>query len=233
MLHGFTGSSASFAHLQLPRQASAPNLGGHRDEPARADFWSEVERLAALDPAATCLFGYSLGARLALGLLARHPERFERAVLVSAHPGLRTEAERQERRSQDDRFVRLLRDRGLAEFVSAWEDQPLWDNQRALPEGIRSRKRRERHTHTAEGLARSLESVGLGRMPDLRPDLARVPVTVDFLAGAHDRKFVGLAQELCCIMPHARLRVAAGAGHDLLLERPDFCSSFLSRGVSL
>jgi 2-succinyl-6-hydroxy-2,4-cyclohexadiene-1-carboxylate synthase len=231
MLHGFTGSQASFARLAVPPSAVAPSLGGHLDQPASADFWAEVERLAALGRAATHLFGYSLGGRLALGLLARYPKRFERAVLVSAHPGLHTDEQRRQRREQDGRFVRLLRERGLVEFVSAWEDQPLWQTQIGLPEANRAEKRRERCTHTAEGLARSLDSVGLGRMPDLRPELARVATPVDFLAGAHDTKFVALAEELCRIMPRARLSVAPGAGHDLLLERPQFCSAFLSRGA--
>jgi 2-succinyl-6-hydroxy-2,4-cyclohexadiene-1-carboxylate synthase len=232
MLHGFTGSRASFARLSAPPDALAPTLGGHLDEPASADFWDEVERLAALDPAATHLFGYSLGGRLALGLLARYPGRFERAVLVSAHPGLRTEAQRRERRKQDDRFVRLLRERGLVEFVSAWENEPVWRTQRALPEAIRAGKRRERLTHTPEGLARSLISVGLGHMPDLRPELARIASKVDFLAGALDTKFVALGLELCSIMPRARLSIAETAGHDLIMERPEFCSGFLSQGAS-
>jgi 2-succinyl-6-hydroxy-2,4-cyclohexadiene-1-carboxylate synthase len=244
MLHGFTGSQASFARLALPPSAVAPTLGGHLDQPASTDYWAEVERLAAHASgpkhasgpahasAATQLFGYSLGGRLALGLLARYPERFERAVLVSAHPGLHTEVQRRQRRAHDARFVRLLRERGLVDFVAAWEDQPLWHTQGALPEACRAAKRRERLMHTAEGLARSLDSVGLGRMPDLRPELARVAIPVDFLAGAHDPKFVALARELCSIMPGARLKVAAGAGHDLLLERPKFCSAFLSQGAS-
>jgi 2-succinyl-6-hydroxy-2,4-cyclohexadiene-1-carboxylate synthase len=232
MLHGFTGSCASFTRLSAPPGALAPTLGGHLDEPASADFWAEVERLAALDPAATRLFGYSLGGRLALGMLARYPGRYERAVLVSAHPGLRTEVQRSERRGQDDRFVRLLRERGLVEFVSAWEGEPLWRTQGALPEAIRAVKRRERLSHTPEGLARSLISVGLGQMPDLRPELARVASKVDFLAGALDTKFVALGQELCSIMPRARLTVAKTAGHDLLMERPEFCSGFLSQGAS-
>jgi 2-succinyl-6-hydroxy-2,4-cyclohexadiene-1-carboxylate synthase len=227
MLHGFTGSQASFARLALPPSSVAPTLGGHLGQPASADFWAEVERLAANAAAATHLFGYSLGGRLALGLLARYPERFERAVVVSAHPGLHTDAQRTRRREQDGRFVRLLRDRGLLEFVSAWEDQPLWHTQGALPEASRAAKRRERCTHTAEGLARSLDSVGLGRMPDLRPALASVVTPVDVLAGAHDTKYVALAEEICRIMPRARLSVAAGAGHDLVLERPEFCSAFL------
>jgi 2-succinyl-6-hydroxy-2,4-cyclohexadiene-1-carboxylate synthase len=232
MLHGFTGSQASFARLAVPRSALVPTLGGHLDEPASTDFWAEVERLAALDSAATQLFGYSLGARLALGLLARYPKRYERAILVSAHPGLRTEAQRVERCRHDDRYVRLLRERGLAEFVSAWEEQPLWHTQRALDETVRSAKRRERLAHTAEGLAQSLTSVGLGRMPDLRPELVRVACPVEVLVGAQDTKFAVLGGELCSILPRARLGVARGAGHDLVLERPAFCSAFLSQGAS-
>ena len=233
MLHGFTGSPASFARLEPPQFALAPTLGGHAAEPASGDFWAEVERLAALTPAATELFGYSLGSRLSLGLLARYPERFDRAVLVCAHPGLRTDAERSMRRIDDDRFVRLLRERGLVDFVTAWEAQPLWQTQRALPAPLRAEKHRERLTHTADGLARSLSSVGLGQMPDLRTSLARSACPVDFLVGAHDTKFVALAQELCSIMPYARLRVAENAGHDLVLERPEFCSSLIARGLSL
>jgi 2-succinyl-6-hydroxy-2,4-cyclohexadiene-1-carboxylate synthase len=232
MLHGFTGSEASFARVAVPPCAYAPNLGGHQGEPASPDFWSEVERLATAGRAATHLFGYSLGARLALGLLARYPERFERAVLVAAHPGLQTELQRTARRNHDQRFVHLLRERGLAEFVAAWEEQPLWHTQRALPEALRAVKHRERLTHSAEGLARSLESTGLGQMPDLRPQLAQAALPVDLLAGADDPKFVALARELCGILPRARLGLAAGAGHDLLLERPQFCSDFLARGAS-
>jgi 2-succinyl-6-hydroxy-2,4-cyclohexadiene-1-carboxylate synthase len=144
---------------------------------------------------------------------------------------LHTEEQRRQRRKHDGRFVCLLRKRGLIEFVSAWEELPLWQTQQALPEAGRAAKRRERLGHTAEGLARSLDSVGLGRMPDLRAQLASVAIPVDFLAGAEDTQFVALAEELCRIMPRARLSVAAGAGHDLLLERPEFCSEFLSRGT--
>jgi 2-succinyl-6-hydroxy-2,4-cyclohexadiene-1-carboxylate synthase len=233
MLHGFTGSRSSFSRLAMPAAAVTPTLGGHLREPASADFWSEVERLAALVPNARQLFGYSLGARLALGLVVRYPGRFERAVLVSTHPGLRTEAERALRRTHDDHFVRVLREQGLVKFVSAWEKQPLWRTQRALPDAVRADRRRERLAHTAEGLARSLSSVGLGQMPDLRAPLARTQCRVDILAGAKDAKFVALAEELCRIMPHARLNVAENAGHDLVLERPQFCSTVLSQGPPL
>lgn len=231
MLHGFTGSPASFTPLKVSEAALIPTLGGHLGQPASPDFSAEVERLAVLKPAATKLFGYSLGGRLALGLLARYPLRFERAVIVSAHPGLPTTEERVARRRHDYRFVKQLREHGLLAFLDTWETQPMWNSQRDMPEAARAGKRRERLSHTAEGLARSLLSVGLGQMPDLSAALAKSVCSVDFLVGAEDRKFMALSQELCRIMPRARLAVAANAGHDLVLERPDFCSAYLSQGL--
>jgi 2-succinyl-6-hydroxy-2,4-cyclohexadiene-1-carboxylate synthase len=239
LLHGFTGSPDDFSGLvdrsALTASASpacfpvlVPTLGGHLTEPASASFDAEIERLAALAPAATKLFGYSLGGRLALGLVARYPRRFERAVVVSAHPGLRSAAARARRRLRDLRWIELLREDGISAFVAAWERQSLWRSQRALPEWIRSERRRARCRHTAEGLARSLESVGLGQMPNLRPRLARSPCRVDLLAGGADPKFRALAEELQQLVPHARLGVAEHAGHDLVLERPAFCAAYLA-----
>jgi 2-succinyl-6-hydroxy-2,4-cyclohexadiene-1-carboxylate synthase len=231
MLHGFTGSPASFAGLNVPSTAAQPILGGHLAEPASPNYWAEVDRLAELSPDATELFGYSLGGRLAFGLLARYPTHYRRAVLISAHPGLRTEAERLARQAHDDRFIRLLREEGLPGFVAAWEAQSLWDSQKDLPEHLRSQKKAERMGHCADGLADSLASVGLGRMPDLRAPLSRSKCAVDLLVGGQDKKFLALASELCTLMPHARICVAKNAGHDLILERPALCSAYLFKGI--
>jgi len=235
MLHGFTGSPGDFAALRAPDsspQIFAPALGGHLAAPASANFDEEVERLAALAPGASKLFGYSLGGRLALGLVARYPGRFERAVVVSAHPGLRRDSDRALRRAQDRRWIRLLRRRGIEAFVAEWERQALWRTQAALPAGMRAEKRRTRCLHDPEGLARSLESVGLGQMSDLRPRLKRSSCLVDVLAGGGDPKFLSLAKELSALLPRASLGVARDAGHDLVLERPRFCSAYLSPGAT-
>ncbi len=239
-MHGFTGMPTDLAALGalaasgprdgIPRVLT-PTLGGHLQEPAGTSFDAEVERLAELAPGATKLFGYSLGGRLALGLIARYPGRYERAIVVSAHPGLRSESERVRRRLLDRHWIGLLRAQGTSDFVTAWEQQALWGTQRVLPESVRTEKRRLRGLHHAEGLARSLESVGLGQMPDLRPQLSRTRCVVDFLVGGADKKFLALAEELHRLVPRASVQVADQAGHDLVLERPEFCSGHLARAV--
>lgn len=231
-LHGFTGTPESFAHLGLPLGSVIPTLGGHLREPVRGDFEDEVERLAELGDGCEGLFGYSLGGRLALGILARYPDRFRHALVVSAHPGLSSSAERDARREGDARWTALLRERGLEDFVDAWQALPLWASQRDLTDEVKRAQRSQRLRHGAEDLAQSLERHGLAEMPNLRPFLAHVRTSVDLLVGERDVKFVTLAEELSTILPDSRLHRAESAGHNLLLERPALCQSLLERESS-
>ena len=230
LLHGFTGTSESFAGLGVPPGSVAPTLAGHLGTPARGGFSDEVERLAELGSGCAGLFGYSLGGRLALGILARYPERFRHAVIMSAHPGLQTDGERSARRQADARYVTVLREQGLVSFVDKWQALPLWASQGDLLDSTKLAQRQQRLRHTAAGLAESLVQHGLGEMPDLRPQLAHIRTSVDIVAGERDAKFAELARELATIIPGSRLNVVPGAGHNLLLERPALCSELLLRG---
>lgn len=233
LLHGFTGSPESLAELSAPPGSVAPPLAGHLGTPVVGGFDDEVERLAALGQGCDGLFGYSLGGRFALGILARYPARFRHAVIVSAHPGLGSDAERAQRRDGDARFVALLRERGLTAFVDIWQALPLWASQGDLPEAVKAAQRQQRLRHQADGLAQSLLAHGLGEMPDLRPKLTSVTTTVDCLVGERDAKFVALGRELAGIIPGARLTIAPGSGHNLLLERPELVSGLLLRERTL
>lgn len=232
LLHGFTGTPESFVGLEVPRGSIAPSLAGHLQEAGTPTFAAEVERLAALAADVEGLLGYSLGGRLALGILARYPNRFQHAVILSAHPGLTTESERTARRSVDFEHVRLLREQGLRAFVDAWEALPLWATQASLSATTRQEQRQQRLRHSAEGLAQSLLGQGLSQMPDLRQALTSVSCRVDVLAGERDPKFLELAGEMSRLLPHARLHLAPGAGHNLLLEQPELCRQLLVHGES-
>ncbi len=230
LLHGFTGTAQSLVELDAAAGSVTPTLGGHLGTAVVGGFWDEVERLAALGRDCAGLFGYSLGGRLALGVLARYPERFAHAVIVSAHPGLTTEDERAKRREGDARFVDVLTERGLTAFVDIWQALPLWASQGDLPVAVKAAQREQRLRHDATGLAQSLIHHGLGEMPDLRAELRKVRSSVELVVGERDAKFAALGHELCGLIPGARLTVAAAAGHNLLLERPQLLAGLLQRG---
>ena len=226
LLHGFTGSPDSFGEVRerlRARTTLTPRLVGHGERAPGVDgFEAEVDRLARLLPEQpVTLVGYSLGARLALGISVRHPERVRSAVLVGVNPGLESATEREQRRNHDRAWIELLEAGDLDAFVAAWERQPLFASQAGLPERVRERRRKERLAHEPRELGRCLRLTGLAEMPNYWPDLPRVAQPITLLAGETDEKFRQLANAAAKLLPRARVAIASGASHDVLLERPD------------
>jgi 2-succinyl-6-hydroxy-2,4-cyclohexadiene-1-carboxylate synthase len=243
LLHGFTGSPDSFAELlhgvcsRQPRlRVLSPWLLGHGSAPELGPqrFEAEVDRLASLVRAARFsgahLCGYSLGARVALGLLARHPYLFAGATLIGVNPGLGDPAERAARIGGDERWARLLLREGMSGFLSAWQAQPLFESQVQLSAAALAQQRRIRAQHTARGLGHSLRVLGLGQMPDYRGVLHGCCLPVRLVVGDLDRKFLEIARELSGLTG-AALDCVPGAGHNLLLEAPEQVAGVLTRAL--
>lgn len=230
LVHGFTGSAESWRAVV---QAMGPSiqvqqlsLPGHRvGAPVADSFADNVDWLAdgaQRRPAKRRhLVGYSMGARLALGLLLRYPHLFARATLIGVHPGLRTVQERTERARNDARWADLLRERGIEAFVDVWEKQPLFHTQRAVAPERLLHQRRIRLAHDPGALARSLEVLGLANMPDFRHQLEGLEVPLRLLVGEHDAKFGKLAAEMAEMNDRVSCRSIPACGHNPLVECPE------------
>jgi 2-succinyl-6-hydroxy-2,4-cyclohexadiene-1-carboxylate synthase len=238
LLHGFTGTKSSWDEVERALDESvetlALSLTGHEKPitaPEISTFEAEVDRLESqLSPGPWEVIGYSLGARLALGLLVRHPERFTRAMLISGRPGLETQAERDERCARDERLAQTLERNGLDAFIDSWEREPLFGSQLELPELTRQGERARRMSHDPRGLAHSLRVTGLGRMPNYWPCLAALQMPIEVLAGSLDPAFCALGEAVVGKLPKARFTRVPGAGHNLLLERPHEVARAIARG---
>lgn len=250
LLHGFTGAPASWDEIRTALPDSDPGAGppgsifapaviGHDGTPGAAgidDFEGEVNRLASSirerGLGGAHLAGYSMGGRLALGLLVRHPDLFASATLIGASPGLSEPAERAARARRDEEWARLLDEEGLDTFVAAWEALPIFATQAGLPAPARDAQRRIRASHDARGLARSLRVAGLSRMPDYRPQLGGIDVPVRLVVGERDRKFRALAVEMAERLPGSSLTVVPGVGHNVVLEDPAEIAGLLREDIT-
>ena len=226
LLHGFTGSPASWeaAIAAAPPEVRcrAFALPGHDPStPCAPTFGENVGLLAARIDAAGMrgchLIGYSLGARLALGVLVEHPGLASRATLIGAHFGLTDATERERRRDRDRSWARLLREHGLATFVRRWEALPLFATQSREQ---REAQRSTRLSHEAAALARSLETMGLAEMPSYWERLPDINVDVELVCGAVDVRFTGLARQALSYNVRLRFRSIANVGHNVGLEAP-------------
>ena len=240
-LHGFTGAPESWdpvlAHLPKGVEVFCPPLVGHDEDGAiDSSTWDEeIDRIAELllergGRPDWHVAGYSLGGRLGLGLLVRYGELFRGGTLIGAHPGLATRREQAARRKADAALILRL-ERGILPFVKMWESLPLFATQRDLPHEIQAAQRERRLRHRPSGLARSLRAVGLGEMPNLRPALPTLEISVRLVVGAKDRKFRAVADEMASLLPRVKVEIVQGVGHNVVLEAPEKVTAVIRSGV--
>ncbi|HEX3766406.1 MAG TPA: hypothetical protein VHW23_47260 [Kofleriaceae bacterium] len=217
LLHGFAGDPAVWDDIAIPGDRIA--LPGHPGGgPLAADWAANLDAIAARIGRAELVIGYSLGARVALGLVAAG--RVPRGILISVNPGI-ADAERAARRASDAAWAQLARDRGLDAFLAAWEAQPLFATQQRAPAERRAARRARRRALDPEQLARGLETMGLAEMPDYR---GQIDDRIALIAGGDDARYVAIARAL-----PAPLEILAGSGHDPLLEQPAALTAALHR----
>jgi 2-succinyl-6-hydroxy-2,4-cyclohexadiene-1-carboxylate synthase len=216
LLHGFTGYARSFAHLEV--DAVTPDLPGHNGAPPATSWEDALDRLAPLlDPGPVVLGGYSMGARLALGLALRRPERIARLVLASGTAGIEDEGERARRQADDEELARFVEQRGVPAFVERWERNPILAS---LQPFQMQQLRLERLQHDARGLASALRHLGTGAQPSYWSELGRLDLPVTLLAGKRDPKFTALAARLHLGLPRSEIR-RLECGHVLHVEQPE------------
>jgi len=234
--------------VPLPFHGPAPyGLDSEAEDKAESKFEAAVDALAehlrqaqaqsAIDAgdadtasAPLDLFAYSMGARMGVGLLLRHPTLFRSAILIGARPGLPAGPERWARAQWEMRFCNILRHQGLPAFVETWESLPIFAAQSAEQ---REAQRGLRLQHDAEQLACGLEAMGLAAMPDYRRALATLQTPTLLVAGERDPKFVRAAYAMAAKMPAAEVEVMAGLSHNPLIESPAACVQLLSQAERL
>ena len=239
-LHGFLGSQLDLQPITKPLQNSIdtlcldlPGHGQSIDLPTEtysflgaANFiLTQITHLPK-----PVLYGYSMGGRLALYLGLTYPDRFSHLFLESTSPGLSTQAERTDRRTQDAQLaVKLQSD--FPDFLRSWYDSELFTTVREHPSFPELLDRR--HTNHPTELAKALQGMGTGSQPSLWEKLTAVSIPIDLLVGTQDWKFLTLNQKMAQTAPNARLNIVPGVGHNIHVECPAIIDHILRSRLGL
>ena len=166
------------------------------------------------------ILGYSMGGRLALALALALPLRLRALVLESASPGLADCNERAARRRQDESLARRIERKGMSDFVTYWEQLPLFASQKRLSAESRSSLREQRMANRVCGLAGSLRGSGTGSQPSYWSQLPQLRIPTLLLTGALDTKYCAVAARMAAVNPDFLAQQIVGAGHCVHLEKP-------------
>lgn len=247
LLHGFTGSAASWGTIwddfaQSGMRIVALDMLGHGqsdapDDPQRycmehcqSDIIGVLQTLG-IKQGEAILLGYSMGGRIAL--YCAFSGYFHALILESASPGLANPVERGKRRVHDRALADHIEREGIEAFVNEWEELPLFASQHNLPVEHWDAQHAQRLNNRTYGLANSLRGIGTGVQPPLHQRLATLTIPVLLIAGKLDRKFCTIGQYMAQRLPQAQLQMVPNAGHAVHLEQPelfvklvqDFCTT--------
>jgi 2-succinyl-6-hydroxy-2,4-cyclohexadiene-1-carboxylate synthase len=230
-LHGFLGDCHDFDSVisLLTDQfcCLAVDLPGHGKTKVRGgdNFYTMpqtaqglIQLLGQLTISTCALVGYSMGGRLALYLALNFPQFFHRVMLESASPGLKTAAERSQRRDNDARLADQLETESFSSFLKRWYDQPLFTSLKQHPDFEQIVERRL-NNHPGE-LAQSLRYMSTGHQPSLWERLPENQVPLLLLVGGQDTKFRAINTEMADLCPQAKLSILRDCGHNIHWERP-------------
>ena len=230
-LHGFMGSANDWtdvmAGLGQDYHSLAVDLPGHgsstglSEETYTMDGASQalVDLLDERGVERCAVVGYSMGGRLALYFALHFPERCRKLVLESASPGLKTGQEREARCVLDEERAVRLETGDFETFLHAWHRQPLFASL-AGHDGLVRQMIDRRRINDPRELARSLRGMGTGRQPSLWERLSELRVSTCAVAGALDRKYVGIAGRMARGSRYVHAAVVEEAGHNVHAEQP-------------
>ncbi|KGR78411.1 2-succinyl-6-hydroxy-2,4-cyclohexadiene-1-carboxylate synthase [Ureibacillus sinduriensis] len=245
MLHGFTGSTATWEDVAISitdYRIVAIDLIGHGQtgsplETAAYTMEEQIlqlnEILQQLDLHKVILLGYSMGGRVALSYAKSYPDRVAQLILESASPGLKTEGERALRRSSDESLADRIQTYGIEDFVNKWENIPLFASQKRLPPDVQQKVRKERLAQSEIGLANSLRRMGTGAQTSLWPYLEQLSMPVTLITGDLDEKFCNIAGEMQALLPSAQHTIVKNVGHAIHVENPEQFATIVKDAIKI
>lgn len=161
------------------------------------------------------VIGYSLGGRLALHALNDRPGLWNAAIIISAHSGLLTEADKKERCDSDQRWADKFRKDNWTSLMSSWNQQKIFAHDPFQFD-------RCEENYSREQLANTLVNGSLGRQENLRDKIAQLQLPILWMNGSKDFKFLEIADQVQLLNFKSQKSVIANAGHRAPWTHPQF-----------
>ncbi|MEQ9308714.1 MAG: 2-succinyl-6-hydroxy-2,4-cyclohexadiene-1-carboxylate synthase [Balneolaceae bacterium] len=241
LLHGFLGSGVSFNNL-LPYLKPFCNpitvdlLGHGKTEGAELHYrFSTSEQIADLSKlineqisSPVFLYGYSMGARLALQLALTRPDLLQGLILESGTFGIEGETERQARQALDASSADQIIG-NFDGFLDSWNDKPLF--QSSLSKNHLEEIFETQNNQNSVWMANSLLGFGSGTMPCVRDRLKELVSPTQLIVGDQDLKFTRINQTMNKEIRDSKLTIVENSNHRVHLEQPEQCAEILKNFI--
>lgn len=187
-VHGFMGQPTDWDEVRA--KFSSEQTDSFAID-ASDDWASSLACLRTKLPERSILIGYSMGARLALGLALEYPECCSGLVFVSGNPGLENDEDRRQRLEVDKAIAQRLVNTDPGEFLRWWYSLPVFST---VPARIKDAEIDRKLGSFSEHWQTILFANSIAQQPNYWPRLGELSVPVLIVAGQLDRKYATISR---------------------------------------
>jgi 2-succinyl-6-hydroxy-2,4-cyclohexadiene-1-carboxylate synthase len=180
----------------------------------------ELFNLIDLIPKKSHIIGYSMGGRIALELLSSYPKHFDKAVILSAHLGLKTAEEKRIRLYEEELLIDKIRSEGVVSFVKTWYQKPLFENA-PVPS--------YRYRQSPDLLIEAIKKFSLAKQQNFWNSLSKLSSFATFLYGEHDKAYKKTVDEL--FANKASVHLIKESSHAIHLQNVRDCINHIERSI--
>ena len=216
-LHGFMGHSSDWDEVR----ASLPGFETDAiDVTVAGDWQTGIQQLGETIAPDSVLIGYSMGARLALGVALEFPRQFAGLVFASGNPGLESDEDRQQRWQSDCSLAEQLETESIELFLQNWYRAEVFA---AVPEEIREAEIARKLNHSSCDWPAIMKANSVSRQPNYWPRLTELKMPTVVVAGELDEKYRSIAFRMKAQRGTSDLetQIIRDSGHIVHRERPD------------
>ena len=228
LIHGFAQSPQSwdqivallgerYCTIALDLQAMISEGGSTSVPTPESVVAATIAQLERRGIGQVAVWGYSLGARIALTLALNHPDRVNRLILESGSAGIEDKTARSDRSAADRELADRIERGSIEQFVDAWERLPIFAGQ---PEALVAAQRPSRLANNPAALAAALRGLGQGSFAPVWDRLAEVSAPTLVLSGERDAAYTEIGKRLAAALSDGKHTVVVNAGHAVHLEQP-------------
>ena len=176
------------------------------------DWHANVQQLAQSIDGRSIVVGYSLGARLSLGLALEFPKKVAGLMFISGNPGLQSASQRDQRWQADQRLAKQLQTQSLEIFLENWYRQSVFAS---IPPEILEAEVQRKMLRADPAWPAILRGASVAKQPNYWPRLNELSMPTLVIAGENDEKYRDFAVQIGnkCANPNLKTEIVADCGH--------------------
>jgi 2-succinyl-6-hydroxy-2,4-cyclohexadiene-1-carboxylate synthase len=216
-LHGFMGeiSDFNFFYGHLKDDFCLVGLSYPIVDTNFNDYLQQLKSLIDKFPAPRYFVGYSMGGRIGLGLSFNFSGIFKKQIIISAHPGLGSIEENNNRYMHDQKILNEIHnEESWPLFLNKWYQQELFGK---LKSNANFNELLEKKFNKINHYKAQLKFFSLG----LQNNYWSQKTPTNFIVGELDKKYLKIGEKFIQKSSNHQLSIISNAGHKCYFEAPE------------